>query len=429
MSKKVIIRRRGKYFEFRFEIASINGKRKWLSRSGYLDENIALEEGKKALEEYENAGDIFSPSIISYNDFLDQWLSDSKGILKPKTLEAYNTIARLYIKPQIGHFELCKITPRTLSRFIKKIINENTFSKSYYYNILKVVKTSFREACETYEYIDRSPASELRLPKTLESEEHKTNHIYTLEEVDLIMERFKNNEEFLLAFNIARLTGLRTGEVFALTWQDIDFDNNNIMVRHTTYPQNKDEKGRWFLGPTKTSNGVREIPLLPSLKEILVTHKKKQDYYKKELGNLYINYHLEDVEYKGKRLHSARIVKSDNKKYDTPMDFIITKEDGRFTGTDVIKYPSKIIKKELNIDCRFYDHRKTFATELYYVNSNEDTIKNLMGHNDIKITKEYYITEKKDIVQEAKEQAMLKAEANLLTDKMTSAIANNQKIV
>ena len=429
MNKKVITRQRGRYYEYRFEIASINQKRKWISKSGYQDEQEAYKEGEKALEEYNNTGDIFTPSIISYSDFLDEWLKDSKDILKPKTLEAYNTIVRLYIKPKIGHFELCKITTRTLSRFIKEIIKEYSFSKSYYYNILKVVKSSFREACETYEYIDRSPASELRLPKTIEQEERKANHIFTQSEVDIIMERFKDNEEFLLAFDLARLTGLRTGEVFALTWDDIDFDNNNILVRYTTYPQTKDEKGRWYLGPTKTSNGVREVPLLPSLREILITHKKKQDYYKRELGNLYVKYHLEDIRYNGKRFHSARIVESENKNYDTPIDFIITKADGRFTGSDIIKYPSKIIRNELKIDCRFYDHRKTFATELYYGNSADDIIKNIMGHNDIKITKEYYITEKEDIIQEAKKQAMNKIELNLITDKMTSAIANNQKIV
>ena len=49
---------------------------------------------------------------------------------------------------------------------------------------------------------------------------------------------------------MACYTGMRTSEVFALTWEDIDFDNRIIRVEHSIYDKNKDYKGRFDdLGP------------------------------------------------------------------------------------------------------------------------------------------------------------------------------------
>lgn len=52
---------------------------------------------------------------------------------------------------------------------------------------------------------------------------------------------------------------MRTGEVFALTWNDIDLDNRIIKINKTVYAKDKEEKGRWYLGTTKTVGSQREV--------------------------------------------------------------------------------------------------------------------------------------------------------------------------
>ena len=42
---------------------------------------------------------------------------------------------------------------------------------------------------------------------------------------------------------------------------------------------------------------------------------------------------------------------------------VFTRKDGTYSGTDIIKYPYKIIHHELGINCRFYDLRGNFATK------------------------------------------------------------------
>ena len=72
--------------------------------------------------------------------------------------------------------------------------------------------------------------------------------------MEIILGRFKNNKVFICAFLTACYTGMRTGEVFALTWNDIDLDNRIIKVNKTVYAKDKEENGRWYLGAAKTSN-------------------------------------------------------------------------------------------------------------------------------------------------------------------------------
>ena len=84
-------------------------------------------------------------------------------------------IINKYIKPKIGKFKLSTITSVSLNSYITDVVNEFNHSKSYYKNILKVVKGSFRDACNLYGFIKYNPALTLRLPK-IEQYQNQDKH-------------------------------------------------------------------------------------------------------------------------------------------------------------------------------------------------------------------------------------------------------------
>ena len=90
-------------------------------------------------------------------------------------------------------------------------------------------------------------------------------------------------------------TGMRTGEVCALTWDDVDLDKGIIKISHNVYDKPKDEKGRWFLGSTKTKTGTRKVHICNTLLCALQNYKNKQSYLKKIYGDKYIYYHSEYI--------------------------------------------------------------------------------------------------------------------------------------
>ena len=181
------IQKRGSVYQYKFEIASEDGKRKFINKSGFKTKKEAIENGNKAFTEYLNAGIPFKECYISYSDYLDYWLDNyCKLNLKYNTIQAYKTIIKKYLKPKLGKYRLSTITSITLNIFMTSICEEYDFTKAYLKNILKVIKGSFRDACNLYGFIKYNPAISLRLPK-LDKEKSEVKHLYSQDEIDLIL--------------------------------------------------------------------------------------------------------------------------------------------------------------------------------------------------------------------------------------------------
>lgn len=71
----VNIRKRGRVYQYQFEIAKVDRKRKYISKSGFKTKNKALMAGTKAYDEYIN-GDSTKDSQMSYVDYLDYWMKE-----------------------------------------------------------------------------------------------------------------------------------------------------------------------------------------------------------------------------------------------------------------------------------------------------------------------------------------------------------------
>lgn len=183
---------------------------------------------------------------------------------------------------------------------------------------------------------------------------------------------------------------MRTGEVFALTWNDIDLDNRIIKISKTVYAKDKEEKGRWYLGTTKTVGSQRDVYICDSLYKILVNYKKSQDNYKNQYSKNYKKYVLEEVKNKYGKLVEYKIVESNSRH--NKVDMVFIRKDGIYSGTDIIKYPFKIIHHELGIKCRFYDLRGSFATISLRNGCEIKDIAEVLGHKRIETTERYYIS-------------------------------------
>ena len=198
---------------------------------------------------------------------------------------------------------------------------------------------------------------------------------------------------------------MRIGEVFALSWDDIDLKERKIKIYKNLYSKVKDEKGRWFLGTTKTESSVREVYICDTLLKVLINYKKYQDDNKKIYKSKYHKYYLEPVKNIYGKIIEFRIIEikhiSKNRK---DINLVFVGKDGIFTGTDVIRYPFKVIREELEIEnCRFYDLRGSFATKTLRSGVEIKDVAEILGHSRIETTENYYISSSKESRKEATE--------------------------
>lgn len=71
---------------------------------------------------------------------------------------------------------------------------------------------------------------------------------------------------------------------------------------------------------------------------------------------------------------------------------VFTRKDGTYSGTDIIRYPFRIIHHELGIQCRFYDLRRSFATISLRCGGEIKDIAEVLGHKRMETTEKYYIS-------------------------------------
>ena len=90
--------------------------------------------------------------------------------------------------------------------------------------------------------------------------------------------------------------GLRRSEAIGLKWDAIDFDQNTITIRHTVTSCDLDGKRVLVASDTtKTKSSMRTLPLVPFMRERLLTLKEEQQENRRLCGRSYIKDYLEYV--------------------------------------------------------------------------------------------------------------------------------------
>lgn len=408
---KIIINNRGDKknpsWQYRFELAKVNGKRKYASKAGFKTKEEAEKAGNLALAEYLRAGKHFEPSEMSVADYLDYWVNNYCVVnLADNTVSAYSNIIKNHLKPRIGHFMLKSIDVMTLQNMINDIYLQKGFTKKFLQNILKVCKGAFGYAAYTAKLIPYNIAEPVKLPK-FEPKEKKPS-ILSKEQMEAILDRFSNSPYQFYPLLIGYYTGMRVGEVYGLTWNDVDLENGIIHVRQQCKVKDKDaitgrkpQKGkalnRWYLGALKNNSSYRSIKIGNELLNALIAYKELQETAEAEYGEFYVKHYLKEEKLANGRTEH-RIISQTDESGLCPyprVNLVCVKENGEFRGTIPTKYVGKVVKTEMGFeDFHFHMLRHTHATVLVS-NTDELQIKDIserLGHSSIKTTMDTYVS-------------------------------------
>ena len=295
-------------YEYSFEGLPIDGKRNIISKSGFKTKKEAKAAGQEEKEKYEKLGQITKIKEMSYSDFLDEWLKKDCVHCKRTTIQGYIKRINLYIKPQIGYKKLTAINRDDIQELMTNMYNDG-FSINTIVCVRGILSKSF-----DYAIIERiipfSPVMRITIP-TNDNPKNQTRenpHAYIPEDIMIkIFKRFPEGTTAYIPLMIAYHTGLRLGEVYALTWNDIDLKNKTLSVNRQVQWQagtktkeeinkTKSQKsdGFWYFSTPKYDS-YRTIDIDDELTEILLNERNKQRSFKKIYGDNYYKYYCEQA--------------------------------------------------------------------------------------------------------------------------------------
>lgn len=228
-----------------------NGKQKW-ERAGSSKKAAErlLAERVAAI----NGGTFAELTPATFEEFSIQWLQKyAEPRLKESTIESYARHLRLHWIPAFGTTSLSRLTTTRIEETVNDLLAGGLSGKSVN-NALVVLKLELKHAVR-WGYLAVNPAEPVQRVR-VEREEMRA---MTPEQIKRLLSAADPDAWLLLT--LAVFTGLRRGELLALTWGDVNWQAAQVSVQRSLW------KGK-FIGP-KTKNAIRRVDLAPQVLEAL----------------------------------------------------------------------------------------------------------------------------------------------------------------
>lgn len=237
----------------------------------------ALQKLHKLLEEYKGIK-LTEESNITVSEWLDRWLNEYMIFaVRESTWEGYESIARLYIKPQIGDKPLALLTTVDIQKMynylrengrVNKTARKGSGLSDSYVRKIHMMLHEAMEMAVSEKLIVKNPTVGTTVPKN----NYRPMKILNETELQKFMAVIKADEIWGDFFYTELTTGLRKGELCGLMWSDFDAEKGTLKVSRTVRQK---RGGGLDWGETKTEAGRRTILLPPSTAEILKARKEK----------------------------------------------------------------------------------------------------------------------------------------------------------
>ena len=351
-----------------------------IRRSLYGKSSEEVVEKLRAITASIDAGTFIEPQRMTVAQWLDIWLAEYNGAVKPGTLKTYSDNVRNHIKPALGAVRLCELQPHMVQTFI------NGLQRGRRPLAAKTVKNVHGTLCKALSeavrvrYIASNPANGCIMPKV----QHGDIAPLEVEEIAAFTEAIKGNPSEDVFF-VALFTGMRLSEILGLRWSRVDFKKGTIKVDAQLLVKRGQATER-ALGPTKNSK-PRTFKAMPAVMDRLKAVQRKQKEWRLQAGAAWQN----------------------------DMDLVFTGEYGQEIPHATIEHRFTRIMDSIGIEGhRFHDLRHTFATEALRAGVDVKSISETMGHASTSFTLDIYagFTEAMQDDAAARLQALFEARNN-----------------
>ncbi len=314
---------------------------------GYTDnvKPLHLDNCRSPLKE----GDLEVDDTISLLDFVDLWLDTFKKNTVKKASFTRLECSRNALKDYpIGSMPIGKISFFDIQKYINELVDAG-YSMSGIKKQMRIVTSPLKQAA-AIRIISADPSIGVKLPVVTNLKKATKDIVaYTSDEQDRLFNEIKAHPENIgyLAVVFMIETGIRSGELLALKWEDVQIERSRMHIHATIVNPTSNIKSSYQDSP-KSKSSNRVIPLTPRAIAILKMLPKGEWVFSKN-GE---RYSYKTLMYNTKKL--CRV-------------------------TSVPYYGKHVF-------------RHTFATNCYYKGIDVKILSKLMGHSSVNVTYNTYIS-------------------------------------
>lgn len=303
------------------------------------------------------------PECRTVGEWLTKWLSDYAALrVCGSTYRGYEGVMRRYILPQIGGVPLQTLSPEMVQAFYKQLqepgggLKGKPLSARTVLQVHVVLHQALRKAVALGR-LESNPADRaqgverprIRYKQMISLDEHETARLLAL----------AKGTRLYIPSLLAVTTGLRRGEMLALTWNDIDIDRSTFGVYRTW-----DKRGdRYELKEPKTRRSRRVVVIPGITNEALRVHRQQQTRLREELGAAYCT---------------------------TYGDLVVCMPDGTPWWPDSFSSAYRDFIRREGLRGRFHDLRRSHGSQLIKVGVPIKVVSERLGHASTAFTMDVY---------------------------------------
>lgn len=311
--------------------------RKWLDEAKYIDEHSSITEA----------------NAMMVDAWFEYWISIKEKTVRPNTVRNYRERYHRNISKVIGKMLLIDVKPIHCQKIFSDMADEGYKTTTIYqtritlYNMLDFAKENdviINNPCKKSVKSDMGQPSDKKEALTIDVQRKFLEAVTD--------QSYENQYRFVLQ------TGLRTGELVGLKWDDIDFKNKTLTISRTMEYRYK--VGEWRIGPPKSESGYRTVPLTDEAIRILKAQKEKNSKIK-----------MIPMEWADQVFLCRKGEPVKNSTYDTALFKICDKVGIKRFSMHVLRH--------------------TFATRCIEAGMMPKTLQKILGHSNIGITMNLYV--------------------------------------
>lgn len=346
------------YFKTYLGIDPTTGKKKYTTRRGFKTKK----EAKTAMHLLENSftnNKYITEQSYTFNQIKELWLQQYKSTVKASTYLRVEFLFNQNISLYFGENKIQKYKVP----YCQNAANEWK-TKYSTYKALKSYTSSVFDYAVQMNLIAENPMKQVTFSKgNTPKQQDKTENFYDKEELKQFLEACSKDFKYpmtLPMFRVLAFTGMRKGELLALTWKDVDFFNKRVNI-HKTVSRGIDKQ--LCLSSPKTASSFRDISLDETTLQILKKWKKDQKKILFKLG------------------HNAT----------NPNQLVFsTMENGIVALTQPNRNLNRICKENNLKEISVHGFRHTHCSLLFEAGLSLKDVQERLGHTDIKTTMDIY---------------------------------------